>query len=248
MPPVATFTDRLERPVGLLTDDGAWLEEFARAHPCYNHPLFARLTDRSRPIDLSAACRLLKNYDAHASHLRRLLLKAAAIMPEKAVGYILENVRNEYGNGHPDGRHQLQLQDLAWQSGITPADYRRARVTRGIQRFIKDVTPFYNPLAFRQFDRAGSRQAISAGAITATEILAIEEFKALQTAFEAFSMEHHIWFDHVTVECEHSGESIALAVYFSRLGHRDSVLKGLTGVLDANCHLYDGLLSAVEEV
>src|SRR5262245_58694831 len=72
------------------------LKSLAGSHDCAQHPLFARL-DACEPTPARIAG-LLRNYDAHAGVLRRLLLKAAAIMPEKACGYILENVRNEYGN------------------------------------------------------------------------------------------------------------------------------------------------------
>lgn len=244
---VATFTDRLAKPARhSVADDGSWLLSTAREHACFSHPLFARLAEtKDKPLTVTQAARLLKNYDAHASHLRRLLLKAAAIMPERAVAFILENVRNEYGNGHEDRRHQLQLQDLAWQCGVSPDDYKAIAVEAGIKQFIKAVTPYYYPLDGKLISNCHSKQAVSAGAITATEILAIEEFKALQKAFASFGQEHHIWFDHVTVECEHTDESISLALYFSQQGHRQSVATGLKGVLDANCHLYDGLLSSI---
>jgi hypothetical protein len=87
---------------------------------------------------------------------------------------------------------------------------------------------------------------VVAGAITATEILAIEEFKAMQIAFASFGLDKHIWFDHVTVEENHSDDSLALAHYFMRQPrHIAAVLVGMNGVLDATEKLYDGLLSAV---
>ena len=38
---------------------------------------------------------------------------------------------------------------------------------------------------------------------------------------------------------------MALAVYFMRRGAQESVEIGLKGVLDANMHLYDGLLQTL---
>ena len=231
------------------------LRDFAAAHPASSHPLFSCL-DKSKEeegynLSQLQAGALLRNYDAHASHLRRLLLKAATIMPECAVGFILENVRNEYGNGDADGRHQLQLQDLAWQIGLSRSQYDGFAITSGIRTFIKDVTAYYYPVKNEvspdwQFS---SRAAVAAGAITATELLAIEEFKSLQKAFTPFGLADHIWFDHVAIECEHFEDSVNLALYFleSREEREKNleadVLFGLKGVLDANMHLYDGLLS-----
>ncbi|HNG19078.1 MAG TPA: iron-containing redox enzyme family protein [Candidatus Obscuribacter sp.] len=229
-------------------DSSAWLQAIVAEHPCFKHEMFDRLSSLAKTgsLSLKQVAALLKNYDAHASHLRRLLLKAATIMPEEAVGFILENVRNEYGNGVVEGRHQLQLQDLAWQSGVAPDDYRLTPVQSGIKTFIKAVTPFYFPgsatiPANLKGKGGGARAAIAAGAITATEIMAMEEFKALQKAFSSLGLQHHIWFDHVTVESEHSQESIALACFFQERGQKSSVEYGLKGVLEANVHLYDGL-------
>jgi Iron-containing redox enzyme len=223
------------------------LRQYVLKHPAASHPLFERLN--SGYLTQTQAGSLLRNYDAHASHLRRLLLKAATIMPEKAVGYILENVRNEYGNGRADDRHQLQLQDLAWQTGISPQAYNKYAIKPGIKTFIKDVTAYYYPLGnfggnARQFK---SRAAVAAGAITATELLALEEFKSLQKAFIAFDQQHHIWFNHVTIECEHLEDSVSLALYFleENSALEADVLFGLTGVLDATVHLYDGLLACL---
>lgn len=227
-------------------DYKSWIMSMAQEHACYQHPLFARLKDQSRPISRAQAGLVLKNYDAHASHLRRLLLKACTLMPEKAVGFILENVRNEYGNGNVEGRHQLQLQDLAFKSGTPPREYVAMPIKSGVKHFIKKVTPYYYPPANRVLnDRYKSKAGIAAGAITATEILAIEEFKALQIAFTPFGLAQHIWFDHVTVECEHTDESISLALYFAERGHKDSVKWGMEGVLNANLSLYDGLLACL---
>ena len=227
------------------------LRQTVLAHPAAEHKLFARLNRGELTIEEAGA--FLRNYDAHASHLRRLLLKAATIMPERAVGFILENVRNEYGNGDVDGRHQLQLQDLAWQIGLSRDDYNRFPVKPGIRRFIKDVTDYYYPLGrFQQSTEASkhtikSRAAIAAGAITATELMAVEEFKSMQQAFRTFGLEHHIWFDHVTIECEHLEDSVNLALYFLRENpaFEADVLFGLRGVLDANMHLYNGLLACL---
>jgi hypothetical protein len=249
------------------------LRDFAAAHPASSHPLFSAL-DKSRDslsLNLSQlqAGALLRNYDAHASHLRRLLLKAATIMPECAVGYILENVRNEYGNGNPDDRHQLQLQDLAWQVGLSREQYDGFAIASGIKTFIDGVTAYYYPVNTNQKNNLPEdldylrddsidgfldvsfckRAAVAAGAITATELLAVEEFKSLQKAFTPFGLAGHIWFDHVAIECEHFEDSVNLALYFLDLKEKQGldfeadVLLGLKGVLDANIHLYDGLLS-----
>lgn len=214
------------------------------AHPCFSHTLFAALEEVLLTREKVAA--LLRNYDAHASVLRRLLLKAASIMPEEAAGFILENVRNEYGNGNVDGRHQLQLIDLSDKSGVPRARFDAERIRPGIRRFIAEVTPAYYPL--KENIPAGLyRPAIAAGAITATEVLALKEFKAMQKAFQKLDLHNHIWFDHVTVEAEHTMESLALALFF--IEKRDalsSVEFGLKQVLDANVHLYDGLLEAIQ--
>lgn len=222
------------------------LRQVVLAHPAAQHPLFERLNQGK--LTQAEAGALLRNYDAHASHLRRLLLKAATIMPEQAVGYILENVRNEYGNGRAEDRHQLQLQDLAWQIGVTAEAYNRFAIKPGIKTFIKDVTAFYYPLnRFSDRKTIKSRAAIAAGAITATELLALEEFKCLQKAFVGFGQEHHIWFDHVTIECEHLEDSVSLALYFleGNSALEADLLCGLHGVLNASVHLYDGLLACI---
>ena len=241
-----------QAPVELETDEpmshqlhSQMLRDFVGGHASARHPLFAQLDTAT--LSQAQAGRLLRNYDAHASHLRRLLLKAATIMPECAVGYILENVRNEYGNGRAEDRHQLQLQDLAWQIGITRAEYNLFPIEQGIKTFIKDVTAFYYPLGHFQSDGLTSRAAVAAGAITATELLAVEEFKSLQKTFTHFGLRDHIWFDHVTIECEHLEDSVNLALYFLQgenlEAYKHDVLFGLKGVLDANIHLYDGLIN-----
>jgi hypothetical protein len=65
-------------------------------------------------------------------------------------------------------------------------------------------------------------------------------------AFAKLDLAHHIWFHHVTIEAEHSDESLALALHF--LHNNDAwqeVEYGMLGVLDANVSLYDGLLAAI---
>jgi hypothetical protein len=168
-------------------------------------------------------------------------------MPEKAVGYILENVRNEYGNGRAEDRHQLQLQDLAWQIGVKPEDYRQFAIKTGVKTFIKDVTALYYPLGRFGQTSIQSRAAVAAGAITATELLAVEEFQSLQKGFSSFGQEHHVWFNHVALECEHREDSVSLALYFleENKALEADLLFGLKGVLDVSAHLYDGLLACI---
>src|ERR1700733_7578527 len=162
-------------------------------------------------------------------------------MPETAVGFVLENVRTEYGAGCSEDRHQLQLLDLALKCGVSKHDFDNAAIEAGTKKFIKDVTPFYYPINKRQFAKS-HKAAMAAGAITATEILAIEEFRAMQIAFAQFGLENHIWFNHVSVEVDHTSEALALARHFMfEYGQTDSVLTGLNGVLTANISLYDGL-------
>lgn len=235
-------------------DPRAAITQFAQAHPAFEHPLFERL--RQGAFSCEKLGKLLKNYDAHASQLRRLLLKVATIMPEQAVGLILENVRNEYGNGCEADRHQLQLQSLAWALDISVEQYKQFAVEAEVRKFIKDVTPLYFPLAANYCSEIISskslpktilrKAAIAAGAVTATELMAVEEFKALQITFGHYGLQEHIWFDHVQVECEHSDESVALAIYFiEKYDDFEAVQFGLQGVLDANLHLYNGLLATL---
>jgi hypothetical protein len=221
---------------------GDQIKSLALNHACATHPLFSFLENNSLNVRQIAA--MLRNYDAHASVLRRLLLKAATLMPEPAVGFILENVRNEYGNGDYNKAHQWQLKDLANQAGVTDDAFNAAKIEPGTKKFIQAVTRFYDP---KPATSAGLMcAAVSAGAITATEILALEEFKALQVAFRKFDLQHHIWFDHINVEAEHTDESIQLAEYFiEKHNARSAVEHGLNGVLEANISLYDGLLSAL---
>ncbi len=221
----------------------SYLTEIARQHTCANHPLFEKLA--SINLTLDQACKLLRNYDVHATFLRRLLLKVATIMPEPAVCFVLENVRTEYGSGHPDWRHQLQLQDLAFACGIDKTTYFDTKIEPGIWQFIQKATNFYYPVK-QHFAKAMLRPAIAAGAITATELLAIIEFQNLQKAFAKLGQSQHIWFNHVAIEVEHSDESLALAEYFiSEHQAKAEVEFGFYGVLEANCHLYNGLAAAI---
>ena len=227
----------------LLEHAQTQLKDLARTHRCSAHPLFDYL--RTETLTRPQIAAVLRNYDAHASVLRRLLLKAATIMPEAAVGYILENVRNEYGNGDYSRNHQAQLQDVAWSSGVSRETYFRVSIRSEIKRFITEAVRFYDP-AGDVSAKGHYKPAVAAGAITATELLAIEEFKALQCAFAKLDLQHHIWFHHVTIEEQHSDDSVALALHFmtNPEWHR-SVLFGLNGILDANVYLYDGLFSAL---
>ncbi len=219
------------------------LVKIARAHPCATHPLFQVLRTTRLTHDQAGA--LLRNYDAHASVLRRLLLKAASIMPDSAVGFVLENVRTEFGAGNYEDRHQLQLLDLACQCGISLKEFNSFPIQPGVKSFIKSVTPLYFPLHQKSHTNE-HKAAISAGAITATEILAIDEFESMQVAFKHFGLDKHIWFDHVTVEVEHQAESLALAQHFiDEFDQPSAVLRGLKGVLAANTLLYDGFLAAI---
>ncbi len=216
--------------------------QIAEAHPCFKHPLFETL-EKSELADIQLA-RLLRNYDAHASVLRRLLLKTASIMPEEAVGFVLENVRNEYGNGDYRKNHQGQLRDLAWSCGISPELFFSSKIQDGVKFFIKEASVYYNPS--RKIAKKLRAAAVAAGAITATELLAVKEFACLQKTFISRKLQHHIWFHHLSVELEHCDDSLALALYFAE--SQDclaSVEYGLKMILDANIKLYDGLLSAI---
>jgi hypothetical protein len=238
--------------ISAATDTSAQtrLLDLARRHPCSQHAIFETLSDIH--LGVPAAAALLRNYDAHAGVLRRLLLRAAGIMPEPAVGFVLENVRNEYGNGNYADNHQRQLKDVATCAGVSQDSWRQAKIQPGIRRFIRQAVRYYHPTASviaGAGEHNGTRlsaPAVCAGAITATELLAVSEFKALQKAFACFGLSHHRWFDHVTIEEEHSGESLRLALYFAESGELyKSVEVGMKGILDANVDLYDGLLAAV---
>jgi hypothetical protein len=221
----------------------ARLRNIAQSHLCWNHPLFARLETVS--LTSETAGNLLRNYDEHASALRRLLLKSATIMPEEAVTYVLENVRNEYGNGDPNRRHQLQLTDVARCSGVSMSSFAALPVQSGVKAYIRAISRLYYPVK-ETWTSEENRPAIASGAIAATEILALREFEKLQVAFAKLDLAHHIWFHHVTIEAEHSDESLALALHF--LHNNDAwqeVEYGMLGVLDANVSLYDGLLAAI---
>jgi len=222
------------------------IADIALQHRCARHPLFAYL--RTCNITTAQVAALLRNYDAHATVLRRLLLKAAAIMPETAVGYVLENVRNEYGNGNSAHRHQLQLMQLAYAAAVTPAQFNQVKIQNGVRSYLREIVQYYCPNKTK-LPANFCRAAVAAGAITATEILALEEFRAMQQAFQHKGLADHIWFDHVNVEAEHLDESLALAVHFiENYDAQDAVELGLNKVLEANCDLYDGLLNALVTV
>jgi hypothetical protein len=81
-----------------------------------------------------------------------------------------------------------------WPSapGVSREDYKSYSVEKSVKTFIKAVTPLYFPIdqhtakhapQFKEQTSALSKAAIAAGAITATELMAVEEFKALQIAF-----------------------------------------------------------------
>lgn len=236
----------LEASIAAQTDElelvHARLLKLAEEHPCSRHELFNVLENEH--LNQKQAASLLRNYDAHASVLRRLLLHAASIMPEPAVPFVLENVRNEYGNGNYARNHQFQLTSLAEACGISQVEFMSVRIEKGIKQFIKEAVRYY-----KRGGTAGrrlKRPAITAGAITATELLAIKEFAFMQKAFSKLGHKHHIWFHHVSIEIEHSDESVALALYFCGEPQGVSAVEhGLLGVLDANIFLYDGLLAAI---
>ncbi len=216
----------------------------ARAHACFHHPLFEFL--RSRRLNQDQVLGLLSNYDAHACVLRRLLLKAATLMPEPAVGFVLENVRNEYGNGDYTKNHRQQLLDVATACGISNRSMEMAAVAAGVTRFIEAAPLYYYPADGSTRDQLRAA-AISAGAITATELLAVEEFAAMHVAFEKLGVGHLKWFEHVTIERDHMEDSCALAIYFaSRHDLSDAVVQGFHGILNANVDLYDGILAAMQ--
>lgn len=216
--------------------------QLADEHACSRHELFLVL--ETEHLNKKQIAALLRNYDAHASVLRRLLLHAASIMPEAAVPFVLENVRNEYGNGNYARNHQLQLRSLAQACDIDDAEFMSVPIERGVKVFIKEAVRYY-----KRGGTAGislKRPATTSGAITATELLAIKEFAYLQKAFARHGLQDHIWFHHVSIEMEHSDESLALALFFADTAQgRASVEHGLLGVLAANVSLYDGLLAAI---
>ncbi len=240
MTPSATDTQSREAEAVLALAEG---------HPCAKHQLFFKLKNES--LSRTQACALLRNYDAHATVLRRLLLKSASIMPERAVGFVLENVRTEYGSGDVKDRHQLQLKSLAFAAGISEAEFDSIKIEDGVREYIKTVVSLYLPPESVSSNRRDSqkyyRPAISAGAITATEIMSVEEFRSMQIAFKSFDLADHIWFDHVKWEQEHTSESLALSLYFMENHNAfSSVAFGMKGVLDATVRLYDGFLAAIE--
>ncbi len=220
------------------------LHDLASNHQAASHEFFAYL--KKKPLATESAIRLLRSYDVHASALRRLLLKAATLMPEPAVGYVLENVRNEYGNGNYQLCHQNQLHDLAKQTGIAYDVFLQTEPTSPIWSYIREVNRYYFPVE-EHFDKPYLRPAVAAGAITATEILALAEFKALQEAFAHLSLDKHIWFHHVEIEAAHSDDSTALALYFIEHNQaHEAVMFGMEQTLNATVNLYDGLLLALK--
>lgn len=246
-----------------------YLQGLIDSHPVSKHPLFDRL--REGTLSRAQAVRLLSNYDAHAGLLRRLLLSAAAAMPEPAVGFVLENVRNEYGNGNYTLCHENLLADLMELVGhdgeppaldmasvelrlslkeknVRPEANSQEPLEDGVREYISKIPFIYSPgKSAVDSETAYYKPAITAGAITATEIMALVEFQTMQEAFRPFGLADHPWFDHVNVESEHSEESLALAGFFI-VNHqaKDAVEYGLLETLDLNICLYDGLLSAIQ--
>jgi hypothetical protein len=229
----------------------AYLKEIALSHACASHPLFERLNRaETDPLSPAQAVGMLVNYDAHAGLLRRLLLKAAAHMPEPAVGFVLENVRNEYGNGDYALCHQGQLRDVidtVCRIGGIELD---ASVKSGVKTYMRNVVDYYYPNGSENQEaiRGFYGPAITAGAITATELMALAEFKAMQFAFHKYELAFHPWFDHVNVECDHGDEALALAEYFiEKHDAAKAVEYGFENTLATTVHLYDGLLEAIKE-
>lgn len=214
----------------------SYLRDLASAHAVSRHEFLTNLQ-----LNQKQAIQLLSNYDAHATLLRRLLLLAASRMPEPAVGFILENVRNEYGNGDFRDCHQGQLRDLIKHLSKQTNDAISNKVSSGVRSYMKKVTQFYLP----EPECGYYKPAVIAGAISATEIMAMEEFKSLFKAFHRFGLENHRWFDHINVEIEHSDEALMLAEHFlQKSKNQKAVEYGFNGVLAANIHLYDGLLES----
>jgi len=227
------------------------LKELALSHDCASHPWFKRLNEsETKPVSPAQAVAMLENYDAHAGLLRRLLLQAAAFMPEPAVGFVLENVRNEYGNGDYSLCHEGQLHDVINRvrqiGGIESGATAKPKLYKGVKRYIRNVVDYYHPKRRSKETRSMYGPAITAGAITATELMAIEEFRAMQVAFHRYDLAYHPWFDHVNVECDHGEESLALAEYFiDKHNAAEAVEFGFKQTLATNVHLYDGLLEAI---
>lgn len=217
----------------------SYLRDLAIGHEVFSHPFL-----QSPDLSAEQALHVLFNYDAHASLLRRLLLNAAGKMPEPAVGFILENVRNEYGNGQYSNCHQGQLHDLMQKLSRLAPLAKVQQVSNGIRQYMRMVVEYYDPKS----DTSCSDfylPAVIAGAISATEIMALDEFRSLHKTFHKFNLQTHIWFDHVTVEAEHSDEALCLAEYFlAKNEHKKAVEYGFNGVLDANRYLYDGLMES----
>ena len=128
---------------------------------------------------------------------------------------------------------------------MSQEQFAKCKIEAGVRDYIKQIIPFYLPAQQRD-SSALYRPAIAAGAIAATEIMSMHEFRAMQVAFQSLALSDHIWFDHVTWEAQHTEESLALSLYFiNEHDARASVELGMSGVLAATSRLYDGLLSAM---
>ncbi len=101
------------------------------------------------------------------------------------------------------------------RAGVSVEELQKAPLEAGVKKYMEQVPQFYFPEQIGH-ESVLMTPAISAGAITATEILAIEEFRHMQNSFAFLGLHQHIWFDHVTVEVEHSEDSVALAVVLCR--------------------------------
>lgn len=217
------------------------VETLILEHPCASHKWFELMTQSK--IEPDKLLSLLINYDAHATLLRRLLLKSATIMPEAAVGFILENVRTEYGSGDYSKAHQLQLFDLInklssmFEVELSPVV---RELKPGVRQYLEEISTFYFPE--QELNESMDLPSIAAGAITATEVLAMKEFVVMQKAFSHYGLDDHIWFNHVEVEQEHAGDSLNLVEYFLNSDTRtfESIEFGIGGVLMCNTSLYDG--------
>ncbi len=141
--------------------------------------------------------------------------------------------------------HQGQLRDLMFKLAMLAPGVHPDRISSGVRAYMKAVVEFYDPTNAETNDNSFYLPAVIAGAISATEIMALDEFRSLFHTFHDFKLQKHIWFDHVTVEAEHTDEALALAEYFlASASAKKAVEYGFNGVLDANCHLYDGLMES----
>lgn len=223
------------------------LKRLILEHPIIEHDWFKILHEER--VDPERLIKLLFNYDAHAALLRRLLLKACVLMPEGAVGFVLENVRTEYGSGDYSKAHHFQILDLIKKLGETckvDTDDSLKEISQGVHQYMLEVPSFFSPEELEP-EEGMYAPCVSAGAILATEVLAELEFKALQHAFKPFGLHEHIWFNHLTVEKEHADESFNLALYFLNEDDRcmESLEFGIGGILMCNSSLYNGFLDVV---